>query len=855
MAELTADGLDVARSGLDISLEAEYTPDGVGAADAEVAAAVQRIPEASAPRRSVYTLPGLVTVGPPPLRNIGPPSVLFGDDAALDAVAVVERGPDDGVWVTTWFAERHGLEVGDVLAFEAGAIVDEQWNDLVQGGGAATTFRIGATYEPLWSEQPAFAVDDFWDDVPPEIVPRYVRPLSGPNIELMLLSEGALLDSGLTGVVRWRAPLTTVPIDFDGLRQLRDRTRALELALVGTGPLADRLDAIQTSAGRGPTLTTDLFDNVAAAESAADQLEGPLAAAQAVGAAVGLVAVIAVGFFLVERRRSEYRLLASEGERWPTMSARVAAQLAAPICLGALAGVALALVVARWAGPAQRLAVDVIPWGSVAVITLLALVLASLVAGTLGARSLDSPTRFGIRSAAPLLVPVLVVGTAGAWVQADRTATTEQGRPDLVVVALPVLGILTTILVLVTGLVLLLRRWGGRLERLPTEAYLAASRIARGSVGLAVVVGALGLGVGLLVFSAALTSTLDRTVEVKLATEIGGETKVNLVDDLPDDFISPAPTTVVFTSDTALTPGGQRARVIAIDAPSYVDAVIWPEQFGADLDDVIDALSLPADDSLPVVAIDGEPGPTNGAFGLTQTLPYRVVDRIPAFPGAGDAAITLLVLADAVDEMGLANSDFTTREAASSAGYLLPTERFRQRAISRAPAAELTAALELAGVRYGEVVSQSERNREPRVVANRAAFGFLATVGGVAVAGALGSLTLYLSARRRERALASVMTRTMGLSAPRAAATTVLEITTLFIVAVAAGFVAAPALVGRLSDRFDPAPDRPPRVPVLVDWTPFLLAAGIGVVALATVLWVSELASARRPASEVVRDG
>ena len=37
-----------------------------------------------------------------------------------------------------------------------------------------------------------------------------------------------------------------------------------------------------------------------------------------------LPVVIAAGVFFVERRRTEFRLLASEGERWPKMAARVA---------------------------------------------------------------------------------------------------------------------------------------------------------------------------------------------------------------------------------------------------------------------------------------------------------------------------------------------------------------------------------------------------------------------------------------------------------------------------------------------------------------------------------------------------
>jgi hypothetical protein len=95
----------------------------------------------------------------------------------------------------------------------------------------------------------------------------------------------------------------------------------------------------------------------------------------------------------------------------------------------------------------------------------------------------------------------------------------------------------------------------------------------------------------------------------------------------------------------------------------------------------------------------------------------------------------------------------------------------------------------------------------------------------------------------------------MGLSAPRAAMVSAFELGSMLLVAVGAGFIAAPLVVGRLAPTFDPAPGRPPTVDVLVDWAPLVAGALGGVAIVAVLVWLSEWRESRRPAGAVVRDG
>ncbi|MGA9277387.1 hypothetical protein, partial [Ilumatobacter sp.] len=113
----------------------------------------------------------------------------------------------------------------------------------------------------------------------------------------------------------------------------------------------------------------------------------------------------------------------------------------------------------------------------------------------------------------------------------------------------------------------------------------------------------------------------------------------------------------------------------------------------------------------------------------------------------------------------------------------------------------------------------------------------------------------FLSARQRLRALTGVMTRSMGLSAGRAALVSAIELAVVLALAVGASFVAVPLVVRRLSGRFDPAPDRPPDIPVLVSWLPLIVWSVAGAVVVCAAVWWMERRASQRSPGEVLRDG
>lgn len=857
ISERVLEGLDLERNGIDVTAEVAFGTDSIGTADEEVTSRLAAIGEVARPDLSLYTLTGLLSIGPP-VRTVGPPGRLFARSGALEAIEIVDEADDTqgGVWITDDFATRNALTVGDGLAFEAGAIADEEWNDLVQGGGTNSVFRIVGIYEALWSAEDGERTG-YWSEVPPEVVPRYIPAFGGPSSELVITDADTLLASGLTGVARWRAPLTAAPDGHDQLLDLRREVRSFDGALVGTGELGTAMLDVQTPEGRRPILATDLYRTTGVVEAATSRLDEPLTSARSVGVIVALAASLAAGALFVDRRRSDFRLLAAEGVRPFGMAVRVGAQLLAPAALGAALGVTAAMIGARAFGHAGALGLGDVPWGPAVVTALASLVIAAMSAGAVGGRALSPLEPRVVRAIGATLASVLLVAAALAWFQVRRDASDDGGgrSVDLVATTFPVLAVLVVVVLVLFVATRLLGLLGSiTARRGPVEVFLAFRRLASGSGGVRLAAGTLGLGIGLLVFSLALRSTLDRTAEVKLATEIGAVTAANLIDDLPDDFEPPGPTTVIRTFDTVVSPGGGRLRVIAVDPDEYLAVVDWPDQFGADPDRVVDILTSRVTDRVPAVGVRGERAPAEGAFGLGESFPYRIVDRIGAFPGAGDRDATILVSADALDLLAFERDGHETAAAAADAGAEPLTDRFRRRLMSQADAGELVAALDAADVRYRDVVTIDERRDDPDRTATRWAFGFLGVLGVVAALGALVSLAMFLAARRRARALTGVMVRAMGLAPGRSALVAVIEVVTICVLAVVAAVAAATVSVGRLLPRFDPAPDVPPAVPVLMPWAPILAASILGMLVLGTAVWSAERRGAARPEGRVIRE-
>ncbi|MDX1689471.1 MAG: hypothetical protein R3290_00470 [Acidimicrobiia bacterium] len=864
IAGTLADGADPDASGIAITTLTTFTPAATRTADDLVTARLRAIDGLGEVRRFQYTFRNDVFADPP-LPPAGAPVRLFAADGAVDAIEIVDRADvaEPSVWISTWFAERSGLRPGDVVYVPAPLDPNQVGAEIPGARGPTVATTVAGTYEPVWDGDAA----PYWEDVPPDLVPRFLRPFNAPAFSLFVLDPATMEGLAVSGATRWTAPAVDVPRDIGGLRSMVGAYRALEVALTTDPDLAAALDDL--AAGLGDLLDDDLlvpipetgFDStlpstLAEAEAALVQLDQPLASARTAGVAVGLVIMVASAVFVVQRRRSEYVLLAGEGDRWWRFAPRAFAQLTLPGALGTTLGVIAAAEVGHRVGPATGFDLSPVDVVGTAGVVAAGTLLAALTTGVIAQATLDR----GVIGARPHLltsVVSLLSLVAAGFLWAVVGSSTSTGTVDVSVVAFPLVGLVAAASTMAWAIGSVTRRNREAGRRLPLVAWLAVRRLGTRSDGPRIVAAAGAVGIGLVVFSTMLVASLDETVDAKLATEVGGASRVSVLTSDRTTVELPPDSTIVSTSRSRITGRGEVVTLVAVDPATLPEAVFWPDAFGADLGRTIERLATPLDGTLPVVAVASQPTPDSGAVGTTRTVPFQVVDRVRSFPLADDFGISLLVDVDRLDALERARVadvlGVPLDDPAVDDAFVPPSTRATKHVVSMLPLDRLVAQLEDQGLVARDGLDRAERAVAVDVLAPGFAFDYLRLLGAVAAAAAIAGLLLHLAERRDSRALTAVITRRMGLRPRRAALVTTVEIGALSAVATLTAAVTAPFITARLLPRFDPNPALPPQVAVGVPgWEVVIAVVGI-ITLLAAVVWASELRWSRLDHGEVLR--
>ncbi len=661
----------------------------------------------------------------------------------------------------------------------------------------------------------------------------------------------------LTGFVQWEAPATGLPASIAALRSQVGSHRALTVDL-GTDPtIAPTLEELAAIRPPAPSVQSLLDEQLAAAEEAVDALEQPLSSTRVIGVLIGLAVMAAAGVFLVHRGRMEYRLLAGEGDRWPRFSLRTAAQLVGPVVVGTFTGVCAGVTVALLVGPAESLRFDVIDVGDVVLAALAGIFLTSLTTGLLAQRSLDTGHigRTG-NGAAIVAVGLAVAAFMFLWIQVARMPARGETGLDLTVVAMPVVGLVAavTLVVVVMRVVVGRARFIG--SGLPTLPFLAWRRATTNDLGSLLIVGALAVGIGLVALSTMLVGSLERTTDVKLSTRIGGETRAELVGLPDDDAVLPGLTTLIAFDPGRISPDNRPARLIAIDTDTYADAVSWPAEFGASVFDVVELLENAPSEGLAVVMVDAISGPPTGTIGA-QRLPYEVVGSVASAPLAYEFGTTLLVSAqrlEAYARQRLANQlDVDVGDEMVTSRFRSPLVGYRKSLVSQESRATIETWIDENGLATRSIESRFDLENGIDIVAAATAFDYMRILGWVAAASAIAALLLHRASVRSDRAIASLMARRMGLSKSRAALVSAIEVIVLTSIALVTALAVAPVITWRLLPRFDPAPGLPPPAVVAVD--PLVLAGSfiLAIVAIAGLVWLLDLSASRESEGSVLR--
>ena len=825
-------------TGLDVTIVATgaLTPTGIADLDVAMRGQLQRVGRLDDPKRIVYADLGLQRPSPdgisPAEAIIGSGARFIASEGAIDALDVIEGDRSvEGVWISERVSQRLELPAGTLISISDGK-----------------PLPIAGVFANLWEGER----DPYWDDLPPAFVPRFSAVFSGPLNETMIVPESVLLGLGTEGLVRWDALIADWPDSYAELSAHAGRTRGIERSYTESNELAGALAAFTGASGPTPTLTTEVFDIRDEIDVIVAELDQPIATAALGGIVLGLLVTAAGAAFAVRKRETEARLLRADGDAAWRFAARAVTQFAAPAAVGAAVGVSAAWLLVAAPGGGVQPSADVIDVRSIVRVALVGLSVAAVTTGAAASRVLHTPRSMVGSLRLAWFLPVVGVAAA-AWIQVG--AEGNAANVDLLVISFPLVGLTAGV-----GLVVLAAQWlmhrahrsGGSL---PPALFLAWRRITSADSSAVLLSAALGIALGLIMFSSSLVAGLDTAADAKATTAVGGVTQVR-VDGLLDAEL-PEETTLVRVLTTRSTIGGNQVTILAVDPETYAAAVSWHPTFGSSAAEVITALEQPVDADVAVVVAGQFAVSSEAGFGTSKVTSYAVVDTVNAAPLTSEISPTLLASADRVDAVALRKHD-AERPSDVDADewtdqFQSPLLRARPVLISQLDRASLTTFFDDNGISVRELVTLADRRD---LVGNRAArwtFEYVSLLAVIAGLAALGTLFFYLSEQRANRQLSTVMAERMGLRQRTAAAAAVGEVLGLVVVAFVAGTSVGLVVATRLFDRFEPDPRLAPDVGLDAPWG---LVGGIAAVATVVVVLAAlanQWLAGRRTYGEVLR--
>lgn len=749
---------------------------------------------------------------------------LFARTGATDHVNVMQRAANpaatandpNGVWLPDTTAALLQAKPGDTVTAQLG-------ND------RTAVLPVAGVFEDLtYVERPAF-----WCAMQRTFEPLGANPLP----PVALLEQQALLDLLAQGdrvpnTVSWEVP------PKDGLSVPRAEK------------LVDHLDSLQHDPAFAERFGADdgvithfaLPATVEHAHTVAGQVRTTADTVGAASTAIALVAVAAAGFFWVDRRRGEVALLLAKGVSPGGLAFKAALESTLPLVLGGAVGIAAAVAAVRrfgpnpaFDGPATASAVRLAAIAAFAGLALLAV--------AAGIRSSRAEQRMaglphGRRHLAPIGLATLAAGAIASALAIERGTDAAQISAGedlgLIVVVFPLLVLAGGGgLIAVLGHLLLPRtRALGR--KWPIAPYLALRRVATaGPLALALTAGSV-LSVGILLYASVVADSARATVTAKASIGVGSDMAAFLT----TQEVPPLPADIARRSTPVLRSSGEvegvQVDVLGIDRDTFARGAFYDRSFGGrSLAALLKELDRSSATEVAVIAADAAGVPdrfTVDAGGAVFTA--RVVARVRAFPGMSGE--NTMVVAD---------------ESALRQFLVRGNRQLWIRGATGSVAAQLDRA-------HIPVVTTTEAK------ANQAASSLLPLATSLGYFQALGLLggtvtltgaVFYLASRERARRLAGVMARGMGLSRNAARAALALEVGTLLVLGLLLGGALSAWAARTTFPHLDPSPGTPP--PLIFRWDPAALAwtALVTAAATAALTLLSERATSRRLAAEVVR--
>ena len=348
---------------------------------------------------------------------------------------------------------------------------------------------------------------------------RYSRVLVGPLFEVVVVPAQVLYGLGVNGIVRWDAPATSPPSTYAELVEHDRAVRGLERLFTESASVVAALAAFAGPGMPVPSVVTNTDEVRLDVESFVGDLDQPVATVSLGGIAIGLLVTAAGAGFAVRKRETEIRLLRADGDAGWRFAARAVAQYLPPAVVGTAIGLGATWAVGSLSGDDVGARTDAIDMTTISLTAAAGLGVAAFITGFAASRVLDvRPSSFGSVRARWLL-PVIGLAVA-AWIQVG--AAGDRSEVDPLVLIFPMVGLAAGVGVGALAVRWMMHRAHRTGSGLPTALFLAWRRITSAEPGAVLLAAAMGMALGLIVFSGALVGSLSTAVAAKSAAASAG---------------------------------------------------------------------------------------------------------------------------------------------------------------------------------------------------------------------------------------------------------------------------------------------------------------------------------------------
>lgn len=731
------------------------------------------------------------------------PVRLLARTGALDNIEKLtpDRGLD-GVWIADTNARELGVGPGDEVILERNF--------------GTNRIKIAGIYRNLASGP----ISEYWrpltfhiiNPIPnqPPLHPYMITPIE----ELLEVAEGV----GQQATFEWDFPLQleepTLPI-ASGVSDA-----FLDARLEASDPLTDVGRAVAAiTLFNSVDVHSFLTNVIKSSEETVTAIEGPVRLISLAGRLVALAVIAAAGMFAYTRRRVEARLLSAQGRTPWWQGAKAAVEATLPAIVGAAIGWFGGQALVGVAGPGDRISEGVAraAMQEVGLWALGGVVLLGVVYGV----AAHQETLLGASRIRQVIgrIPweIVLLALAGASLYEVRTregaiveASDKAAEIDLFLLAFPFLFLAGVSGLAARGLRRFLPRLRSGTGARGAWTFIAARRFAGGQKVGFLLITASAVALGVLVYSATLVSTTEKTVHSKAQVLAGSDVAAAIqnIEDVPEDF--PFPSTHVALSSGDILPADERVSIVSIDPETFDLGAFWDPSFADEpLDELMAKLKTDGP-RLPVILVAAS-APREATIDTRGIdIPITVVDTVRAWPGV-------------VPNRGLMAVDQETFQRIAVEYGSLEKDPFATNELwIKGDGDRIFDALNSNELVVNSSRSAADVEEAPSLRSLTWTFGFLQALGLLSGLIAVIGLVLYLQSRQQAREVSYALARRMGLTRGDHRMAIGAELLAMLASSALIGGLTAVAAAKLVAAGIDLLPGVPPgtvfRLPTLVLW-------------------------------------